>query len=79
MDDVNEQQCLDCIAKHSGDNHIVGVKIRLGAQIANQGKHEQEAYRSVWHLTISLLFSDSNYVSRQSSLFQVNSSIITVL
>ena len=65
MDDVNEQQCLDCIAKHSGDNHIVGVKIRLGAQIANKGKHEQEAYRSV--LQYHYFFSDypEQFVSSQ--------------
>ena len=43
MEDINEEQCLDSISKHPHD--IVGVKIRLGAQIANKGKHEQEAYR----------------------------------
>lgn len=43
--DLNEQQCLDCIAKHP--DKIVGVKIRLVAQIANNGKHEEEAYRYV--------------------------------
>ena len=43
MEDVNEQQCLDCIARHPDE--IVGVKVRLTAQIANKGKHEQEAYR----------------------------------
>ena len=43
MKDLNEQQCLDCIARHP--DKIVGVKIRLVAQIANDGKHEEEAYR----------------------------------
>lgn len=43
LDDVNEQQCLDCIAKHL--DRIVGVKIRLTAQIANGGKNENEAFR----------------------------------
>lgn len=43
MEDLNEQQCLDCIAKHPDE--IVGVKIRLAAQLANKGKHELEAYR----------------------------------
>ena len=43
MEDINEEQCLECISRHQDD--IIGVKIRLGAQIANKGKHEQEAYR----------------------------------
>ena len=43
MEDLNEQQCLDCIAKHP--DKIIGVKIRLVAQLANNGKHEDEAYR----------------------------------
>lgn len=43
MEDINEQMCVDCIAKYPHD--IVGVKIRLGAQISNNGKHEHEAYR----------------------------------
>ena len=40
---LNEHQCLDCIARHP--DKIVGVKVRLVAQIANNGKHEEEAYR----------------------------------
>lgn len=40
---MDEQQCLDCIAKHL--DKIVGVKIRLTAQVANSGKHEHEAFR----------------------------------
>ena len=43
LDDVDEQQCLDCIAKHL--DKIVGVKVRLTAQIANSGKNEHEAFR----------------------------------
>ena len=43
MNDADEQQCLDCIAKHL--DRIVGVKVRLTAQIANRGKNEHEAFR----------------------------------
>lgn len=43
VNDLNEQRCLDCIARHL--DKIVGVKIRLVSQIANNGKHEEEAYR----------------------------------
>ena len=43
LNDVDEQQCLDCIVKHL--DKIVGVKVRLTAQIANSGKHEHEAFR----------------------------------
>ena len=43
LEDLNVQQCLDCIARHP--DVIVGVKIRLVAQLANNGKHELEAYR----------------------------------
>ena len=46
LNDVDEQQCLDCIAMHL--DRIVGVKVRLTAQIANGGKHEAEAFRYVW-------------------------------
>lgn len=43
MEDVNERECLDCIAKHPDE--IVGVKIRICAQLADNGKNEEEAYR----------------------------------
>ena len=43
IEDVNEQQCLECTARHPDE--IVGMKVRLTAQIANKGKHEHEAYR----------------------------------
>ena len=56
LDDVNEQQCLDCIGKHL--DKIVGVKIRLTAQIANGGKNENEAFRycSILLVLISFLW-----------------------
>ena len=55
LDDVNEQQCLDCIRKHL--EKIVGVKIRLTAQIANGGKNENEAFRYCCSITsIDLTF-----------------------
>lgn len=43
LDDVNEEQCLDCVRAHP--DTIVGIKIRLSTYIANQGKHEAEALR----------------------------------
>lgn len=43
LSDVNEEECLQCIQSYPDD--IVGVKIRLTAQIANEGKHEKESYR----------------------------------
>ena len=52
LDNVNEQQCLDCIAKHL--DKIVGVKIRLTAQIADSGKNEHEAFRYIIDYNIFL-------------------------
>lgn len=44
IDDVDKQQCLECIRKHP--DKIVGVKIRVTAQLANNNREqEHEAYR----------------------------------
>ena len=43
LEDVNEQECIDCALKHP--DKIIGIKIRLVANISNEGKHEEEAYR----------------------------------
>ena len=43
LDDVNIDQCLECIRNHP--DVIVGIKLRLSAQLANGGKHEEEALR----------------------------------
>ena len=43
IDDVNEDDCLECA--RANPDMIVGMKIRLSANIANQGKHEAEALR----------------------------------
>ena len=45
LEDVDQRQCLDCVAKHL--DQIVGIKIRLAAQISNDGENEHEAYRWV--------------------------------
>ena len=56
LDNVNEQQCLDCIAKHL--DKIVGVKIRLTAQIADSGKNEHEAFRYIidYNIFLSIIY-----------------------
>lgn len=46
LDDVDMDQCLGCIKKNP--DVIVGVKVRLSSQLANGGKHEEEALRSVY-------------------------------
>ncbi len=43
IDDVNTDDCLQCIANNS--DIIVGIKLRLAAVIANDGINEKEAYR----------------------------------
>ena len=43
LDDVDELSCLECIESYK--NRVVGIKIRLSDDIANDGKHEFEAYR----------------------------------
>ena len=43
LDDIDEALCLRCIESHK--NRVVGIKLRLNRDIANDGKHESEAYR----------------------------------
>ena len=43
IDDVNTDRCLECIS--SNKETVVGIKIRLTAKIANDGKNEREAFR----------------------------------
>ena len=43
LSNVDTDQCLECIRNHS--DVIVGIKVRLSAQLANGGKHEEEALR----------------------------------
>lgn len=53
LEDVDEEECLQCI--RSNTDIIVGTKLRLSAQIANNGLHEEEALRFV--TTATFLFS----------------------
>ena len=43
LSDVDEELCLQCI--EANRDMVVGVKLRLTSDIANNGKHEMEAYR----------------------------------
>ena len=43
LSDVDEKLCLQCI--EANRDLVVGVKLRLTSDIANDGKHEVEAYR----------------------------------
>jgi len=43
LSDVDEKLCLQCI--EANRDMVVGVKLRLTSDIANDGKHEMEAYR----------------------------------
>ena len=45
--DVNS--CLKTIDKHK---NIIGVKVRLTADVANDGKNEEEAFRFVVHVHV---------------------------
>lgn len=63
---MNEKECLDCIAKHS--NEIVGIKIRLVAQISNNGKNEIEAFKYVKQENVSkyvkhVMFADRSLIT----------------
>ena len=49
-------ECLECI--ESNREMIVGIKVRLSAQLANNGRNEKEAYR---------LLSSSTVLSSASS------------
>jgi len=43
LSDVDEELCLQCI--EANWDMLVGVKLRVTSDIANDGKHEVEAYR----------------------------------
>ena len=43
MNQLNVKQCVNCINKNR--DMIVGVKIRLSKDVANDGIYEEEAYR----------------------------------
>ena len=43
LSDVDEKLCLQCT--EANRDMVVGVKLRLTSDIANDGKHEAEAYR----------------------------------
>ena len=43
LSDVDEELSLQCI--EANRDMVVGVKLRLTSEIANNGKHEMEAYR----------------------------------
>ena len=43
LSDVDEELCLQCI--EANRDMVVGVKLRLTSDIANNGKHEVEAFR----------------------------------
>ena len=45
IDDVNVSECLDCIDNNR--DKIVGVKVRLSAQLANNGVNEVEGCKYV--------------------------------
>ena len=40
---MDENLCLQCI--EANRDMVIGVKLRLSTGIANNGKHEMEAYR----------------------------------
>ena len=40
---MDEDLCLQCI--EANRDMVIGVKLRLSTSIANNGKHEMEAYR----------------------------------
>ncbi len=43
IDDVNVSECVEAINKNS--ERIIGIKIRLSADLANDGSNEPEACR----------------------------------
>ena len=57
LNQVNVSQCVACIRKYPED--IVGVKVRITANITDQGKVEKEVYRYGDHNTL-LLWIDLN-------------------
>ena len=43
LNQVDVKSCVDCVEKNR--DLIVGIKIRLSADIARNGEYEEEAYR----------------------------------
>lgn len=60
LDNVDIAKCLQCINTHR--DHIVGVKVRLSAQLANNGENEAEGCRLVESCDCHVMISCDCYV-----------------